>query len=166
MVIATTIEQEKQRNQMFKKVMEELRHRVHDEVRRVVHNKQYAYANTTKKRSDLCDLYKFDKPYFTLDVPALRCFRFNFESCMSDTWEFDEETEVGMRLNFSLLNVKRGKCERGTTNRAAYDATHQGRKVTTKYVIQELKEMCKMNAIKVPSAAKYNDIVALLKTLP
>ena len=164
MVITTTIEQEKQRNQMFKSVMTELRDRLHAEAVRVVYKKQYAYRNT-KKRDD-SDYYQMNKPYFTLDVPTERFFRFSHDAGIGDSWAFDEEKELGMRLNFSLFKVKCGKCERGTTNKASTKTTHLGEKVKSKYKIAELKEMCKMNQIKVPAAAKYEDIVALLKTLP
>jgi hypothetical protein len=164
MVITTTIEQEKQQRKMFADTMRALRDRVHAEAVRVVYNKQYAYKNTSKR--DDSDFYKFNQPYFTLDVPTERFFRFSPDSNLCDSWEFNEESELGMRLNFSLLKVKRGKCERGTTNKASVMTRHLDRKVTTKYKIAELKEMCKMNAIKVPAAAKYEDIVALLKTLP
>jgi hypothetical protein len=59
-----------------------------------------------------------------------------------------------------LRNVKWGRSATGTTN--LKNSQEHG----NKYSIKDLKEMCAMNAIKVPAAAKYLDIVALLKTLP
>jgi hypothetical protein len=197
MVITTTIEQEKQRNELWTAVMEQLQKRIAKTIsinpKGLTFQKEIDRANPTPKER----LKRKTRPYFTTDIP-IQCLRYRrvwkkgdplSPFCDPDPkhfrdtdgisqenylvnypnarFNYDEVYGIGSRKSriwvfrcFDLRNVKWGKSATGTTN--LKDSQEHG----IKYNIKDLKEMCKMNAIKVPSAAKYQDIVALLKTLP
>jgi hypothetical protein len=188
MVIATTIEQEKQRNELWTAVMKQLKNRAarririnakgqtfeisfwkltpetrlkmknkpyftcdvrqeHFRVRHVVKTGEY-YTTFQKERSSAHEKYTGEKPILDLDF----VYANQYNPRGSRAW---------FAKSFDLRHVKYGKSAKGTTNKQNPNEPFRGL-----YDIKYLKEMCKMNAIKVPAAAKYEDIVALLKTLP
>ena len=188
MVIATTIEQEKQRNELWTAVMEQLKNRAARRIR--INVKGQTFEISFWKLTPETRLKMKNKPYFTCDVrqPDFRVRRVaktGDHYCVSRSegssshniykgekpildLDFVSSNQYNPRVSrawlaksFDLRHVKYGKSAKGTTNKQNPNEPFRGL-----YDIKYLKEMCKMNAIKVPAAAKYDDIVAILKTLP
>jgi hypothetical protein len=189
MVIATTIEQEQQRNELWTAVMGQLKDRAARKIH--VNAKGQTFEHSIWKFTDEQRHKMRNKPHFTCDVSqgsfryriAIKngenqCSGFRYErqtnsiihtsrrytgegTGYSHNLAHDIEGYRSQRwLSFDLRNVKWGRSATGTTN-LKHSQLHGN-----KYSVKDLKEMCAMNAIKVPAAAKYLDIVNLLKTLP
>jgi hypothetical protein len=188
MVIATTIEQEQQRNELWTAVMEQLKHRAARKIH--INAKGQTFQHSFWKLKPETRLKIKNKPYFTCDVrqPDFRVrhvVKTGEHICVSRSEygssynnykgekpildlqfvcsnQYDPRgSRAWYAKSFDLRHVKWGKSATGTTNKQNPNDPFRGL-----YDIKYLKEMCAMNAIKVPAAAKYLDIVALLKTLP